>query len=157
MQIIKSFLKIAIFILPINAFAQHTYVPKDAKEYTFLERQEIIQQNNPQLNLSALKPFSRETIMQLFLNQDSAFASNKWDKYNWEGLKINNNEWLQQNEMAIQSKRPILKTLYTTPANFYEVHNKDFFLSINPILQIKGGVESGEENQKLFLNARTKI
>ena len=154
MQIIKSFVKIAIFVLPLSTFAQHTFLPKDAKEYTFLDRQEILQQNNPTLNLSAVKPFSRETIMQIFSNADSSKFADKWNKYSWDGLQMNNSEWQQNNAIVFQSKKPILKKFYTTPCNFYEVNNKDFFLAINPILQIKGGMASGETNEKLFLNAR---
>lgn len=52
MQIIKSLLKLAVFIFPVAATAQSTYLPQDAKENVFIERLEIKQQKNTDLNFS---------------------------------------------------------------------------------------------------------
>ena len=57
MQIIKSFLKLLIFICPVTAGAQSTYLTQGSKEYHFVDRLEIKQQRNTDLNFSSLKPF----------------------------------------------------------------------------------------------------
>ena len=48
---------------------------------------------------------------------------------------------------------PLLKSFYKTPANFIEVNKKDFFLAINPILQVHAGKESGND-EMVYLNTR---
>jgi capsule assembly protein Wzi len=44
-----------------------------------------------------------------------------------------------------QSKHPLWKTFYKTPAHFYEVDVKDFYLRVNPILHAAVGHESNED------------
>ena len=72
MQIIKSLSKLLVFIFPLPAFAQSTYLPQDAKENIFIERLEIKQQKNTDLNFSTLKPFNRKFIVQEAEFLDSA-------------------------------------------------------------------------------------
>jgi hypothetical protein len=72
MQIIKSFFKLIVFILPISAFAQSTYLNQGAKEYHFIDRLEIKQQTNTDLNFSTLRPFNRKFIVREATFLDSA-------------------------------------------------------------------------------------
>ncbi len=51
------------------------------------------------------------------------------------------------------SKRPLLKTFYRTPAHFYEVDVKDFYLRVNPIISVGLGREA-EESVTTFINQR---
>ena len=51
------------------------------------------------------------------------------------------------------SKKPFLKSLYVTKTNMFEVNTKDFFLVVNPILQLQVGKESGNDNS-IYLNSR---
>lgn len=51
------------------------------------------------------------------------------------------------------SKRPLLKTFYRTPAHFYEVDVKDFYLRVNPIISVGLGREA-EEGVTTFMNQR---
>src|SRR6476620_10888378 len=51
------------------------------------------------------------------------------------------------------SKVPWFKTFYKTKPNLFEVNAKDFFLVINPVLQLSAGKESGNDNT-LYLNRR---
>ena len=57
-----------------------------------------------------------------------------------------------QQRIAIKSKKPIGR-FYTTPANLYEVHVKDFDLIINPVIQFQYMKES-DNDERLFLNSR---
>ncbi|MEO6405062.1 MAG: hypothetical protein ABIY51_16270, partial [Ferruginibacter sp.] len=171
MQIIKSFLKLLAFILPFTATAQSTYLNQGAKEYHFIERLEIKQQKNTDLNFSTLKPFNRKYIVQEVEFLDSARMGYKdstgvdmrkdWtdldltavDEYNLRSLLMNNSEWVTTPREDFMSKKPLFGTFYKTKANMIEVNNPDFFLAVNPVLQIHQAVEPGYD-EGIFLNSR---
>jgi len=64
MQIIKSFFKLFVFICPFVVTAQSVYLPQGDKGYHFIDRLEIKQQINTDINFSAIKPFSRRYIVK---------------------------------------------------------------------------------------------
>jgi hypothetical protein len=66
---------------------------------------------------------------------------------------MNNSEWVTGSRDDFDSKKPVLKSFYKTKANLLEVNTKDFFLAVNPILQLQLGKESGND-ATLFLNKR---
>ncbi|MDB5201661.1 MAG: hypothetical protein JWQ27_1070 [Ferruginibacter sp.] len=171
MQIIKSFIKLIVFVCPMTVAAQSTFLNQGAKENHFIERLEIKQQTNTDLNFSSLKPFNRRYIVQEAEFLDSARMGYKdstgadrykdWtdldltavDEYNLRSLLMNNSEWVTGNREDFISKKPLLKSFYKTQANFFEVNNKDFFLAVNPLLQIHQAVEPGYD-EGIFLNTR---
>jgi Capsule assembly protein Wzi len=171
MQIIKSLIKLLVFVCPVSAMAQSTYLNQGAKEYHFIDRLEIKQQTNTHLNFSTLRPFNRKYIVQETEFLDSARMGYKdstgvdkyktWtdldltpiDEYNLRSLLMNNSEWVTVPREDFISKKPILKELYKTKANMVEVNNKDFFLAVNPILQIHQAIEPGYD-KSIFLNSR---
>lgn len=153
MQIIKSLLKITLFVLPISAFSQATYLNQGSREYHFLERLEILHQRNPDLNFSGIKPFNRKFIVQQAEQSDSVIRSEA-DKYNLQQLLMANSEWVKGDKSSFLSKKDFLNTFYKTKANFFEVDNKDFFMAINPMLNLHGGGESEDGSQQLFINSR---
>ena len=173
MQIIKSFLKLLFFICPVFATAQSTFLNPGSKDIHFVERMEIKQQKNTHLNFSSVRPFNRRYIVQQTEFIDSARLGytdpvtgvdkfKEWrdqaltpvDEYNLHSFLMNNTEWVTGPKDEFKSKRAILKTFYRTKPNFLEVKNRDFFLALNPILQLAGGVETGTNHQSLFLNSR---
>jgi hypothetical protein len=171
MQIIKSFFKLFVFVCPVFSFAQTTYLNQGAKEYHLLDRMEIKQRTNPDLNFSTLKPYSRRALVRQAELMDSArigyhdslgaevpggldkFGLTSVDDYNLRSLYMNNSEWFTGSREDFDSKKPILKTFYKTKANLLEVNTKDFFLALNPILQLQLGKES-DYDENLFLNTR---
>lgn len=52
-----------------------------------------------------------------------------------------------------QSKHPLWNTFYRTPAQFYEVDVKDFYLRVNPMIHVAVGNET-EEGVTTFYNQR---
>ena len=72
MQIIKSFFKLLFFICPVFATAQSTYLNQGSKDIHFVERLEIKQQTNTDLNFSTLRPFNRKAIVRQAEFLDSA-------------------------------------------------------------------------------------
>lgn len=155
MQIIKSFIKLIVFICPFTAIAQSTYLTQGSKEYHFIDRLEIKQQKNTDLNFSNLKPFNRRAIVEQAQLIDSARTARltKVDEYNLKSLYMNNSEWVSNPADYFKSNRPVLKTFYKTKPNLFEVNTKDFFLVVNPVLQLQYGKESDNDATQ-YLNSR---
>ncbi|HXR84074.1 MAG TPA: hypothetical protein VN722_07185 [Hanamia sp.] len=170
MQIIKSVITLAIFFYPITIFAQTTYVPEGSKEYHIIDRMEIKQGKNTDINFSTLKPYSRRAIVQEAeyidsVNRESDSLTtdaqeensgsnlSQVDQYNLHSLLMDNSEWVSGSKESFLSKNPIWKTFYVTKPNLLEVDTKDFFLAVNPVINFQVGSESGN-NQNLFINKR---
>jgi hypothetical protein len=65
-------------------------------------------------------------------------------------LNDNNDE-----DSTLRSKKALLKYLYRSPAHFYEVRVPNFYLSVNPMLDVMGGLERyNNENHLVMLNRR---
>ncbi|MEJ7609831.1 MAG: capsule assembly Wzi family protein [Ferruginibacter sp.] len=171
MQIIKCFIKLFVFVCPMSAIAQSTYLTQGTKDERFIDRLEIKQQVNTDLNFSTLRPFNRRHIVREAEFLDSARMGYKdstgvdkyrmWtdlgltdvDMYNLKSLLMNNSEWVSVPKEDFRSKKPLFNTFYKTKANFIEVNNKDFFLAVNPMLQVHQAIEPGYE-EGIFLNSR---
>ena len=165
MQIIKSFTKLLIFICPFVATAQSTYLQQGDKAYQLLERLEIKAQTNANLNFSNIKYLNRKVMVAEAEKLDSIGKANasagkpdslklsKTDAYNLHRFYMNNSEWATAPAESFLSKQPVLKTFYKTPPNLFEVNVKDFFLEVNPLLQVTYGKESGNK-ENIFLNTR---
>ncbi|MEP6676836.1 MAG: hypothetical protein ABJA78_16870 [Ferruginibacter sp.] len=171
MQIIKSLLKLSLFICPAFATAQSTYLNQGTKETHIVDRMEIKQQTNTDLNFSTLRPFNRKAIVRQAEFLDSArmgyadstgqdkykawtdLDMSRVDEYNLHSLLMNNSEWVTGPMTGFTSKHTFLKSFYTTKANFYEVNNNDVFLAINPVLQLNYSKQN-DNSSTLFLNSR---
>ncbi len=129
------------------------------KYYQFLDRLEIKSATNEALNFSSVQPFNRRLTAQAVENIDSLVQNNdpaapqlsQVDRYNMERYLMDNAEWAKPRENFL-SKKP-LGPFYKTPANFYEVNTKDFFLAINPMIQYQYSKEK-DNSQSLFYNSR---
>lgn len=168
MQIIKSLPKLLVFICPFFARAQSTFLSQGDKGYQLIERLEIKQQNNTNLNFSTLKPFNRRYIVEQAEFLDSIHKSGlnslvntephhlkltRVDEYNMNSFLMNNTEWVTGSGESFISRTPVLKTFYRTKPNLVEVNIKDFFLAVNPVLQFHVGKESGNDDM-IYLNTR---
>lgn len=170
MQIIKSAFTIAVFFYSFSIFAQTTYLPEGSKEYQLIDRLEIKQGQNNSINFSTLKPYSRRSIVaeaeyidSLNQNDESLTGNARGeeqksyltpvDKYNIHSLLMDNSEWVTGSRESFLSKKPILKNFYVTKPNLLEVNTKDFFLALNPVLDLKVGAESGN-GESLYYNKR---
>lgn len=165
MQIMKCFIRLAAFLCPLFAFSQSTYIPLGSKAYDFVDRMEIKMKDNKELNFSTLKPYSRRSIVRqveyldsLRLGADPAMGGSSdlklsaVDEYNLRSLLMNNSEWVTTSRPEFESATPVLKNFYKTKANLFEVNSKDFFLAVNPILNLQLGTSS--RNNAILLNTR---
>jgi hypothetical protein len=156
MQFIKTTLRLLFFIVPFTGTAQSTYFQQGSKENILLERLEIKAQKDTVLNFSFIKPFNRKwwigAIERLELDTEPLKLS-RVDKYNIERSKMNNLEFVSGDKSALVSKKALWNTFYKTPANFIAVDNPDFFLSVNPVLQLQAMADN-ESDELIFLNTR---
>lgn len=172
MQFIKSLFKLLFFICPALATAQSTFLNPGSKDVHFVDRMEIKQQRNTDLNFSAVRPFNRKYIVEQVEFIDSARLGYidkttqkdkyvEWnsqgltdlDEYNLTSFLMNNSEWVTGPKKDFLSKRPFLKTFYKTKPNFLEVKTNNFFLAVNPVFQYVMGVETGY-SKPIYLNSK---
>ena len=158
------FLILCLFFSTIHTQAQTTYLPQGDKANILLERLEIKAKKDSALNFSKLKPFSRlkaiSSIYNIGENNQLAYRLTKSvclsrvDLYNLYALLRNNYEYLPDSlKNVFKSKKPIGRNFYTTPANLYEVHVKDFDLVINPVIQVTVSKEK-DTGETLYQNTR---
>lgn len=153
---------IASILSPTSGFAQSTFLPQGSKFEHFLDRMEILQQTDPELNIATAKPISRKQAVRVaeiadslhkFYPYDEFYHLSKIDRYNLGSLLLNNSEWVTGSKDSFQSKKPIWNTFYKTKANFYEVNEKDFFLAVNPVIEQLQSDETGNKT-RVFLNSK---
>ncbi|MGB3006135.1 MAG: hypothetical protein WBC06_06485 [Chitinophagaceae bacterium] len=145
-----------IFILSTKAGAQTTYLPQGDKAGILLERLEIKSCSDSFFNFSKTKPFTRKHTVNAVMHYQQQFAKSlsRVDAYNIQGVYKNNLEYLPSAELVkYLSKKPLLKNFYTSPANLYEVHVKDFDLVINPMMNVSISKEKNND-ETLYQNSR---
>ena len=160
MQNIKRVITLLVFFYPVVLFAQTTFLPEGSKEYHIIDRLEIKQGQNTELNFSTLKPYSRRSVVEEAQYIDSANKQpesktrlTSIDQYNLHSILMDNSEWVSGSKESFLSKKAIWNTFYLTKPNLLEVNTKDFFLAINPVLDLQAGGESGN-SQSLYYNKR---
>jgi hypothetical protein len=162
MQFKQTLVRLFFLLTPFTVFSQATtYLPQDVRENVLMERLEIKAQTDSVFNFSKTKPFrSRYEISNLkkYWERDASKLQNpasvltEVDYSNLTRAFQNNSEYFSDS-IFFKSKKPFLKTFYKSPANFYEVHTKDFFLALNPVIQFVVGKESNND-ESIFLNTR---
>ncbi|NDE11289.1 MAG: hypothetical protein EBZ95_12100 [Chitinophagia bacterium] len=166
MQIIKSLLKLIFFIFPTFLSAQSTFLPQGDRAYRLVDRLEIMQPLGREIIFSTIKPYNRQFTVNRIQMIDSLYNAgvfssnrvksaslNRVDRYNMLRILMNNSEWVSESKESFLSANSILKSLYKTKANLFEVNQKNFFVAINPILYGMIGTENGNKD-RLYLNTR---
>ncbi len=159
MQIIKSLRIFLILLVPAMAFAQSSHIPLGSKDYNLVDRLEIMS-GDPELMFSTIKPLNRRRTVAAVEKLDSAFRAggagamklSAIDQYDINSMLVRNMEWSTPRE-SFKSKKSLGKYFYTSPADLYQVNTKDFFLSVNPVIQYQQMFESNN-SQNLFINTR---
>lgn len=163
MQFIKTLLRHSIILcFPVTLFAQSTELPQGSKFERFLDRLTILLQDNPDLNLATTKYMPRKLAVKSaeladslskFFPYDDYYRLSPVDQKMLKDLLMNNNEWTRMPIDSFLSRKPLWNTFYKTKANFYEVHEPDFFLALNPVIQQTQSVESGN-SERVFQNTK---
>ncbi|MDX2048339.1 MAG: hypothetical protein SFU87_16240 [Chitinophagaceae bacterium] len=155
MQIIKTVVRLLIIVVPFSAGAQSTFLQQGAKDYILLDRLEIKLQKDSLLNFSFLKPFPRKWWVNTLEKVKADVNNNlsRVDEHNLQSALMNNSEWVTGSKESFQSKKSLWNTFYKTQSNFLEVDQEDFFLSVNPVLQLQA-MKENNNNEFLYLNTR---
>ena len=152
----------SLLLLPATGSAQSTFLPQGSKFDHFLDRMEILQQTNPELNISTVRPVSRKLATRVseisdslhkFYPYDDFYHLSKIDQTALASLLMDNSEWVNGSKDSFLSKKPLWNTFYKTKSHFYEVDEKDFFLVMDPAIQQTQSVESGNK-ERVFLNSK---
>ena len=157
MQFKQTLVRLLSIFLSITGAAQSTYLPQGDKAAILAERWEIKSGTDSAFNFSKTKPLNRKYLVNAvngYVARNGISSLSKSDAYNLRSFYMNNLEYLPIEEQPqYQSKKPIWKNFYTTPASLFEVHVKDFDLVVNPVFQYTISKES-DNDQDLFLNSR---
>jgi hypothetical protein len=155
MQFKQTIARVILILLPFSAFSQTTWLPPGDKGYVLMERLEIKSRKDSFFNYSMTRPFSRRAVVDALQHYATIKGPlTKVDAYNMQRVFLNNLEWIDDSEKGkYLSRKPVGKSFYKTPANLYEVHVKDFDLTVNPVIQFAVSKESNSD-EKLFLNTR---
>ncbi|HEY4209510.1 MAG TPA: hypothetical protein VGM31_21945 [Puia sp.] len=137
-------------------------MPQGSKFEHFLDRMEILQQRDAELNITTDKPISRRSAVRLseladsmyhFYPYDDIYHISPVDRKNLQSLLMNNAEWVTGSKDSFVSRHPWWNTFYKDKANFYQVNEKDFFLAVNPVIQQTQSYETGNK-ARVFLNSK---
>jgi hypothetical protein len=153
MQFIKTSIRLLLILFPGGLFAQSTTLPQGYKHQQLMDRLEI-KLGDSALQFQHVKPFSRKQWVAALERIDTQSTHlSAIDRYNIGNALMNNYEWVTGDKTAFNSRKPFLKTFYKTKSDFALVDTKDFFLSINPVIQ---QTQSKEKNnsERLFLNSK---
>jgi hypothetical protein len=156
MQFKQTLARLALILLPFSAFSQSTFLPQGDKANILMERFEIKSRTDSFFNYSKTKPFSRRHVVNAVNHyaQQPGIKLSKVDQYNLDRIYANNLEYVAEADRSkYVSKRKFVKNFYSTPANLFEVHIKDFYRVVNPVFQYTISKESNNDD-KLFLNTR---
>jgi hypothetical protein len=163
MQFIKTTARLLIILgMPALSYAQSTFLPQGSKFEHFLDRMEILQQRDAELNITTDKPISRRSAVRIseladsmykFYPYDDIYHISKVDRQNLQSILLNNAEWVTGSKDSFQSKKPWWNTFYKDKANFFQVNEKDFFLVVNPVIQQVQSYETGNK-ARVFLNSK---
>ncbi|HZH99529.1 MAG TPA: hypothetical protein VEX63_00195, partial [Flavisolibacter sp.] len=153
MQYKQTALQLTLLLCSSVAFSQTTFLTQGAKENILIERMEIKAQTDSVLNFSKTRPFSRRQVVPALDQLDTLANQSKVDQFNLYTAQMGNLEWTSADQSRFASKKPLWKNFFQTPATLFEVNQKDFFLSVNPVFQYYVGKEK-DNNQHIFLNTR---
>jgi hypothetical protein len=163
MSIKKTVIFFSCLAASCIAMAQTTYVPLWAKEGWLLDRMEIKEGTNNDLNLSTVKPYMRkayvavaDSFMKKIKAGTNAALLTQVDQYNLDRFMANNSEYSTFDTLSMpnwKSKKEFLGFLWPTKGNMIEVNEKDFYLSINPAINQQQSVES-DFNDRVFVNSK---
>ena len=160
--ILKTLTRLCFLIMPSLCFSQSTMLPQGSKHRILLNRLELLMRDNPELNISTFKPISRKTAVTIAELADSLHKQFPYDpyhhlsavdRYNLNSLLMNNSEWVTGDQSAFKSKKPLWNTFYKSRADFFAVNEKDFFLAVNPILQLQQSYQTGNSD-RIFVNSK---
>ncbi|MBC3784343.1 hypothetical protein [Spirosoma utsteinense] len=177
----RKYVYLFCFLLSLlTAQAQSPFVPLNTDYYHLIDRLEIRQNRWANGFHSSVKPYNRQSIIEL---TDSLAANpgrdfSDTDYFNYDYLRDDSWEWVSSAADSLRSdpflkhlrplpgpgdsERPLLKVFYQKKADFYSLRTPDIDLHVNPVVYVGIGLENvareagtaASDRQSLFVNTR---
>ncbi|QKZ15601.1 hypothetical protein [Spirosoma sp. KUDC1026] len=158
---------LCLFFFSLSVRAQSPFAPLNSDYYHLIDRLEIRQDRWADGFHSSIKPYNRQSIIQL---TDSILAKptrdlSDSDYFNLDYLRDDSWEWVKPTADDPQpgnSREPLFRHFYKKKADFYNLQTEDVDLHISPAVYFGAGVERASyeasnpaDGQKLnFINSR---
>ena len=138
------------------SFAQTTYIPLAQEEYNILDKLETRTGALSNNLYTGIKPISRKSAVNFLLTQTDTSRSylSKIDRFNIAHLISKSGEWVPDENGAIDSKKPILKSFYKKQTDMVWVKTDNFFLSLNPVINQQLIYEKDNPSHNLITSQR---
>ncbi|MBO6517155.1 MAG: hypothetical protein JJ975_11450 [Bacteroidia bacterium] len=152
MRLIKL-LSLAIgWCLANQAHAQHSNLTLNEDFYHIVDRYSIL--NSGMMDYcTSIKPIRRENLRPLFIAPDIERTDHdSRDQFNQTVVHSDNWDIFSHSEAyRFRSKKPLLKYFYRSKGSFFTVNEKEFKLTVNPVL----GLGIGQSNsERIYRNTR---
>ena len=144
----NSILSICLVFFLCESTAQKNPIYLDGDTEARLERWELLFPGQSNTNFPSF-PSYRERFTDSYQHLDTVIAQIGIERELLTNTAMRNNDFVT----AAPSTKPILNHFFKTPAQFYELDKQDFYLRINPILNLKYS-SSNQANQSLWKNQR---
>ncbi len=139
-------------VAPGMLAAQSVFLPSGSPDHDFLQRLELKSGQHARQFHSSLKPLERRAALWFAEQADTAHKSlTEIDRHWLYQFRQKHPEWATL--PADSSEHPVLKHFYTFPYDFFRYQSNDFFLSVNPVLELSIDKESRVPNLN-YLNTR---
>ncbi len=149
---------VLLFFLPTLLLAQSSFYDRNNDDYVQLERLDILRgqiskgfhTGNGSLTRKEVVTFLKNYVQFL---EDEDYVKNARDIQEIKSILSKNSEWTEDPETG-ESDYSLFNIFYQKRAEFFSTKHKDFFVSINPIVNYQQMIEIGNSDQTLFQNRK---
>ena len=156
-QVVLLFITVMAFA---GAVAQSDDITLGGKEYTLLNRLDILLKNDSVFNYTTVKPYNRQVFTRRMEYIDSLDRAGSLsiklslvDRNNIRRFLMDNAEWTRDMQDSFKVKKPIFGGLYKTPGHLLEVNDKLLSVRVDPVLNLQYGHDN-DGTGNLYTNTR---
>lgn len=149
-----------LVVSSFGACAQSDDITLGSKEYTILDRLDILLQNDSILSLNTVKPLNRAVFTKRVEYIDSLNKAGKLpfklsaaDRSNVYSFLMNNREWTSISQDSFLYRKPLFNTFYKSPGHLFSVNDKILSLQIDPVLNLQYG-HANDGTGNIYNNTR---
>lgn len=146
---------------PFRAAAQADNLTLHSKDYTLLDRLDILTRNDSTFGFSTVKPFDRknwtarvEYIDSLDKANALPFKLSRVDRVNIRNFLMDNSEWTRNYADSFRVKKPVFGVFYKTNSHLFAVDDKIFTMRVDPVLNFQYGGAKDDSTSYTYQNTR---
>jgi len=148
----RFFFLLLLAITAIRLQSQSVFLPSNSSDHQLIERFQVKSGRLSSQIHSSLRPFERKASVSFLEEIDTTLNRlTAVDRHLINSFLNSNPEWAAS--PSDSSRRPILKRFYAYPNDLFRYHSDQFFLSVNPVLELSAEIERGVDSPH-FLNTR---